>query len=1195
MLKLSFKVIALGMMLLPMGLHGAQKKDDVRLHGRVQSSEVISLDGPDWLISADPKNVGRQENWWTMPRPDAKTIRVPGAMQETLKAYYGVAWYWKDIQAPANPDKDGRYLLRFWMAQFVADVWVNGQHAGSHEGGEAMFIFDVTGMIKPKGANRIAVRILNTKPEPIDGIELGDTPRGNAWGPISPGAAYNYGGITDSVELLVTPAVRVEDLFVHPDPKSGKIHIQANLRNAGKKTVSGVTEFCVAPAASGETLQTVQFAIKLRPGDTRVEAELTVKNHRLWDLNDPYLYRVTARTRFGKSNLVDEQSTRCGFRDFRFENGYFRLNGRRVFLKCSHSVASSNPVGFEVPHDPDILRKDLLQGKVMGFNMIRGIFGLLRRYQVDLADEIGLMVYDENMASWGMGWSLSDRRKMGTPQMLARYDNSAIGMIKRDRNHPSVVMWGLLNENFGDSIFYHAIEFLPTVRALDDSRVVMLSSGRLDLFVAPPPEGLVRWSPDTTREPNVMLNESKKTVEVLGGKLEPGQLSLDPGAGGEYSVIRWTAPADGEFALSAAFSALHPAPTTTDIHVFSDKTALFDDFLNVNGKGGSAQFSRNVSLKSGANLYVIVGQGNNAGTSDTTGVALAIKSKDGKTYDPSKDFSTRRNPNGPWAFGSMPAGPKPDPGKFVEYRVSRSAALDKLGSLANPGSSVWEDLYTDGHYYQGVPTTNAVMNNLRTVETKILEPGHTGMKKPVFISEYGVGSAMDFPRLTRHFEEIGKTTSEDAEHYRKSLDRFMQDWKKWNLADTFASPEDYFTQCVASMAGQRLLGINAIRANPNVIGYSLTGTHDQVFSGEGLTTDFRDLKPGTVDAVFEGFYPLRWCLFTEPVNAYRNRSVHFDAVLANEDVLKPGRYQARVQIIGPGSTRIMDKKVALTIPESVSGREPSFALPVFSEDVVMTGAAGKYAFFVDLESGGAACGSKTEFNVVDAAELPKVKTEVLLWSDNKGLEDWLLKRGIKAKEYLGQPQTAREVILVAGTPAAGGADGWCELARRIARGSYAIFLCPGIFAKDGNPVGWMPMVNKGKFQQMSMWVYHKDDWCKAHPIFDGLPTGLMDYTTYRELIWDKTWADQDPPAEVVAGSIDASGSYSSGLTMAIHKLGEGRFVLNTFWLLERINLDPQADRVTLNMLNYAGRDIAKPLAPLPPDFDKTLKAFGYKK
>ena len=64
----------------------------------------------------------------------------------------------------------------------------------------------------------------------------------------------------------------------------------------------------------------------------------------------------------------------------------------------------------------------------------------------------------------------------------------------------------------------------------------------------------------------------------------------------------------------------------------------------------------------------------------------------------------------------------------------------------------------------------------------------------------------------------------------------MADWKRWNMGDTFANPEDYFRQCLAWMAGLRKLGTNAIRANPNVIGYSLTGTQDQGLTGEGLTT-----------------------------------------------------------------------------------------------------------------------------------------------------------------------------------------------------------------------------------------------------------------------------------------------------------------------------------------------------------------------
>ena len=76
-------------------------------------------------------------------------------------------------------------------------------------------------MLKPQAVNRIAVRVLNPSYEPIDGIVLGQTPRRNKTHPYSPGSDYNYGGITDSVELLVAAPVRVEDLFVRPDPKTG--------------------------------------------------------------------------------------------------------------------------------------------------------------------------------------------------------------------------------------------------------------------------------------------------------------------------------------------------------------------------------------------------------------------------------------------------------------------------------------------------------------------------------------------------------------------------------------------------------------------------------------------------------------------------------------------------------------------------------------------------------------------------------------------------------------------------------------------------------------------------------------------------------------------------------------------------------------------------------------------------------------
>ncbi|MBN2294446.1 MAG: hypothetical protein JXM70_18600, partial [Pirellulales bacterium] len=507
-----------------------------------------------------------------------------------------------------------------------------------------------------------------------------------------------------------------------------------------------------------------------------------------------------------------------------------------------------------------------------------------------------------------------------------------------------------------------------------------------------------------------------------------------------------------------------------------------------------------------------------------------------------------------------------------------------VGSLSNPGTLEWQDVLSDQHIYPRVPQTADTIQQLRHVGEGL---------QPVFLSEYGIGSAVDLWRATRHFEQRRAERLEDAQFFNDKLNRFLADWKQWHLADTFDRPEDFFMASLKKMAGQRTLGLNAIRSNPNIVGYSLTGAIDHVMCGEGLTTLFRELKPGTIDALFDGWAPLRWCLFAEPANVYRGSKVHLEAVLANENVLLPGKYPARLQVIGPNNSPLLDRAITVTIPKRDDNKEAPLATKYFAEDITIDGPAGEYRFLATFDSGAAAGGGPAVFHVDDAAQMPPVETEVVLWGKDATLAKWLADHGIRTRPFSPTAPTAREVILACGKH--GTPEDFRELARRMASGSTVVFLSPAVFKKGDQPTGWLPMVNKGRLEPIWGWLYLKDEWAKRHPIFDGLPSGgLMDYTFYREIIPDLVFAGQSPPAEAVSGAIKASQDYSSGLMVCEYSFGESRFILNTLKIRENLGKHPAAERLLRNMLRYAARDAKKPLADLPADFDTQLKAIGYR-
>lgn len=963
----------------------ASVSGDQQLHTR----KIVSLDGP-WLLATDPDNVGRAREWWKAPRAQAKETRVPWIIQDAFPEYHGMAWYWREFEAPVNPHAGGRYLLRFWQVDYKADVWLNDKFVGEHEGPEDPFVFDVTEVIRPGSTNRVAVRVLNPTDEPIEGIALQYVPHRNKINDYKPGHSYNHGGIMDSVELLVTPAVRAEDLWVRPDPATGKIRIDATFYNASSGATDVSLDFTVAPANRGEALDIAVMNTSLSPGRSTVQASLHVENPKLWSLQEPHLYRVTTRVQQASKSSIDELSTNCGFRDFRIEDGYFRLNGKRVFLRSSHT-GNHCPIGLQLPHDPDIIRRDLLNLKIMGFNIVRFSLGVPVRSQLDLCDEIGLMVWEE---CYG-GWYLRDSPKAG-----GYFNDSVSGMILRDRNHPSITLWGLLNENFGGPLFYHAQDSLPMIRAIDDTRLVLLNDGRHDRM-------------------------------------------------------------------------LH------------------------------------------------------------------------------------------------------------------------FGAWSNPGTTVWEDLCDISHPYRPVPHSPETLQLYRT-------SGRSG--RPYFMSEYGIGSAVDLTRVVRQYEQFGGGHTEDHDFYHEKLESFLEDWKSWDMKATFGRPEDYFYEAVGFMAHQREFGTNALRANPKCIGQGMSGAVDQGMSGEGLTSTFREPKPGTFDAVFEALAPLRWCLFVEPVNVYRGTEVLLEAVLVNEDALSPGKYGARLEIFDDKNSCVLDRSITVTVPDNSSRPEPPFAMPVFSEKIAANFPSGRYRFRARFLEGGAATGGKAYFYVTDPADLPPVSAEVVMWGEDADLEKWLRGEDIAVRHFDPEVTDRREIILVSEKCISrDGRRVFRDLVQRIGRGSVVIFLSPKVFLKHFDwaghhpeALGWLPLESKGKVEiAYNPGIYRPDWWGRAHPFFDGMPSdGLLDYTYYREILPDLAYVGTDKPEVAVAASINTSFGYWSGLTLAVHKLAAGEFVLNTMRIREHLGKVPAAERLLRNILRYAADKVNGPVEKLPDDFDAELAKRG---
>ncbi len=796
-----------------------------------------------WRISTDPQNRGRQERWFQRIPDHARSAPVPGTIQQVFPGYHGVAWFWSELDGLRWDEERSRCTVHFGSADYYAEVWLNGRRLGDHEGSDFPFEFDVGAALKPVGKNLLAVRVINPGPEPIEGFRITEVPHSFKQSDhYTFGGNANSGGILLPVELRVGPLVCVTDLFCRADPATGEVALRIAVDSASQETLACRLTADVDRQDSDHAVPQCARCVEVSvpPGTSELTLPLAFPQPKLWSPHDPNLYCTSVRleTKVSGAALVAERRQRFGFRDFRVgHDGYFRLNGRRLFLKSCHTV-NNFPVAIGVAHKPELLTRDLLYAKAMGFDMVRFLGGPPLPEQLRFCDEIGLMVYAEPRGSWCLGDS---------PWMAERFDRSLAEMIVRNRNHPSIVVWGLLNETNDGPVFRHALGSLPLVRSLDKSRLVLLNSGGY---------------------------------------------------------------------------------------------------------------------------------------------------------------------------------------------VSRAG----IGSLSNPGSAAWEFLWGDEsagsektpgaargiagdvHRYMWVPHTPADIAMLR---------GLGGSQRPVFLSEYGVGSLVNCTRLARLHQQDGSPAGlEDFAAYRAMSERLGADLKRFGMESVFTFPEDLLRQSERLHAKHRIIGYNAVRSNPKLCGYSLTGIIDQP-AGEGLLTEWRELKLGTMDAMNDCLAPLRWCLFVEPMHVYAGRPFRVEAVMANDGVLGPGKYPARFRIRGPEGL-VWEKRGNVVVPAAGSPDQIPLAVPVLAEDVTIAGPAGVYTLAAELEQGGAPRGERLEFHLSRTENLPKMHHAAAVVGIAESAQAWLVAHGVRCRPFdsATEGENDNSVVLVGDGPA-------LQTAPRLARSRAA--------------------------------------------------------------------------------------------------------------------------------------------------------------
>ncbi|MGC9948097.1 MAG: glycoside hydrolase family 2 TIM barrel-domain containing protein [Bryobacteraceae bacterium] len=390
-------------------------------------------------------------NWRSLDLPHDWSIEGPFAQNESSGgsggyAPTGTGWYRKRFRLPASY-RDRKVSIEFDGVYQNSEVWINGQYLGKRPFGYISFAYDLTPHVNAGGDNVVAVKVDNSR-QPSSRWYSGSGIYRHTWlVTVNPVHIAQWG------TFVTTPRVS-ED--------SAAVHVKTRVRNETAAAAACTLATAVVDR-EGQVVQTVESAQEIGPhAEYEFEQTLTVNKPMLWSVAAPYLYRVRSTVQVS-GQVVDEYETPIGIREAIFDaDRGLLLNGAHVKLNgvCLHHDGGA--VGAAVPERVWERRFEVL--REMGCNAIRTSHNPPAPEFLDLCDRMGFLVMNEAFDEWKAG--KGQVRGNGYSRVYDEWhERDVTDFVRRDRNHPSVVLWSCGNE-IGDQLSEHGVEILRELLAI---------------------------------------------------------------------------------------------------------------------------------------------------------------------------------------------------------------------------------------------------------------------------------------------------------------------------------------------------------------------------------------------------------------------------------------------------------------------------------------------------------------------------------------------------------------------------------------------------------------------------------------------------------------------------------------------------------------------------------------------------------